>query len=147
MKNPMRNISLLAFICSAFLMTSCASKEAGEKTANEFYEALKAKDYETAFDLIDQDLFDQEGEEVIKSFITQKEVLGELKSFTQESGFKVMEQNGKSMVRLLYTTEYANKTLYEYIVLGKSEGEYKIVSYAYYDSKEKRDEYQKYNEE
>lgn len=129
------------------MFTSCASKEESEKAGKEFYESLKAKDYDKAMSLFDEAMFEEEGKENILNFIAQKEALGEMKSYTLEPGSKWMEMNGRSMVRLLYTVEHADRTLYEYIVFSKTDDGYKIVNYAYYDDKDKREEYIKLNED
>lgn len=136
-----QSLLLLFFAALLFNLTSCASKEEGEKTAKEFYEALKAKDYDKAMSMVDASMIENEGEEAVLNMLTQKEALGDLKSYTQEDDYKLMERNGKSMVRLLYTTEYESAKLYEYIVLSKTDDGYKVISYAYYNEEAKRKEY------
>lgn len=139
--------TFLLLISFSFVFTSCASKEESEKAGKEFYEALKAKDYEKAMSLFDPAMFEEEGEQSILNFILQKESLGEMKSYKLEPDSKWMEMNGRSMVRLLYTVEHEDRTLYEYIVFSKTDDGYKIVNYAYYDDEDKRDEYIKINED
>lgn len=138
---------LLLFIGLSLGISSCASKEESEKAAKEFYDALKAKDYDKAMSMFDKAMFEDKGEQSILNFITQKEALGEMKSYKLEPDSKWMEMNGRSMVRLLYTVEHENRTLYEYIVFSKTDEGYKIVNYAYYDDKDMRDEYIKANED
>lgn len=139
--------SFIIFLLLTLAFTGCASKEEGEKAAKEFYEALKAKDYDKAISLFDNAMIEEEGKEGVLNFIMQKESLGELKSYQQESDYKLMERNGRSMVRFLFTVEYETMPLYEYIVLSKTDDGYQIVNYAYYDNEAKRDEYVKANEE
>ena len=136
----------ILFSFSTLIFTQCASKEESEKAAKEFYDALKARDYDKAMSLFDEDMFEAEGEDEIREFIMQKELAGEMKSYTQEPDSKWMENNGRSMVRLLYTVEHEKVTLYEYIVFSKTDEGYKIVNYAYYDDEKKRDEYLEANE-
>lgn len=139
-------ILLLALIILGLNLSSCASREEGEKVANEFFEALKARDYEKAMSLVDPVMIENEGEDNVMNILTQKEALGEMKSYTKETGFKLMEQGGRSMVRFLYITTYEDKKLYEYIVLSETDDGYKVISYAYYDEESMRDEYIEYNE-
>lgn len=146
MKTRLQFSFVLALLL-ALMFTSCASKEESEKAGKEFYEALKVKDYDKAMSLFDEAMFEEEGKENILNFITQKEALGEMKSYTLEPDSKWMERNGRSMVRLLYTVKHEQMTLYEYIVFSKTDNGYKIVNYAYYDSKEKRQEYISVNED
>ena len=146
MKTRSLVFTVLLLIISSYL-SSCASKEESEKAAKEFYEALKVKDYDKVMAMVDPAMIKNEGEAKVKDFITQKEQLGELKSYTLEPDSKWMEKNGRSMVRLLYTVEYEAMTLYEYIVFSKTDDGYTIVNYAYHDDKAKRAEYIKANEE
>lgn len=134
-------LSLTLLIIASLTLTQCASKEETEKAAKEFYNALQDKDYDKAMTMFDEAMFEENGEESIKDFITQKEQLGEMKSYNQEPDSKWMERNGRSMVRLLFTVEHEKATLYEYIVFSKTDDGYKIVNYAYYDDKKKREEY------
>lgn len=139
--------SMLIFLAISIGMSSCASKEESEKAAKEFYDALQAKDYEKAMSLFDDAVFEEEGEEKVKNFLTQKESLGTMKSYRLEPDSKWMERNGRSMVRLLYTVEHEDLTLYEYIIFSKTDDGYKIVSYNYFDNEAMREDYIKTNEE
>ncbi len=142
-----RSFLLFLFFASIVLgVSSCASKEEGEKAAKEFFDALKAQDYDKAMSLVDPAMIENEGEDNVMHILTQKEALGEMKSYSQESGYKYMEKNGRSMIRLLFTTSYEEAKLYEYIVLSKTDEGYKVVNYAYYNEEKKRDEYIEVNE-
>lgn len=135
-------------ICTFLLLTavSCANADDAEPFANEFYIAMQNGNYKEVMELFDVSLIETQGKENLKEFITQKEALGELKSFSKESDYKIMETDGKPLVRFMYKVEYTDKILYEYLVLVKRDSQYFIHNYAYYDSKEKREEFAEYNE-
>lgn len=140
----MKLVKFLSIGCVFFLafgLGSCANAEEAEKHADNFYNAMKLNDYETMKNMIDESMLEVNSIEEISVLFVQKESLGEMISFTKETGFDYREANGLTVVRFLYTVEYKAATLYEYIRLTKRGDAYKVVNYGYYDNKEKRQEF------
>lgn len=140
----MKIVKIIPFLAALFMISlfnSCANAEEAEKYADNFYNAMKLNDYETLKNMIDESMLEVNTIEEISVLFVQKESLGEMISFTKETGFDYREANGLTVVRFLYTVEYKSTTLYEYIRLTKRGNEYKVVNYGYYDNLEKRQEF------
>jgi hypothetical protein len=129
--------AVLAILC----LNSCVNVDEAEKYANNFYEAMQAKEYQKLENLIDETMLASNSMEEIRAMIVQKESLGEMVSFQKETGHDYRESNGLTVVRFLYTVKYTDIMLYEYIRLTKRGDAYKVVNYGYYNDKEKRQEF------
>ena len=123
------------------VLNSCANAEKAEAVANEFYEKMQKKEYTAIEKMLSDKMIKASSQETVLAFISQKEELGELISFSKEEDGKVMEIDNNQVVRFLYKTEYTSKNLYEYIRVVLTDEVYLIESYGYFDTKEKRDEF------
>lgn len=134
-------IPFLSLFLVGFLLSSCANADKAEVVANDFYGKMQAQKYQELEKLLSDKMIEESSKEVIMEFITQKDALGELISFSKEEDGKVMEINNNQVVRFLYVTKYTNKELFEYLRLAVDSETYSIETYGYFDTKEKRDEF------
>jgi hypothetical protein len=134
-------INTFVLFIALFVITSCSvSPEAAEQNAAQFYEKLKARDYNALKNMLDEEALQMNTWEEWEQIFVQKEALGDLISYEKEIGFEAAYFNERSTISLKYTVKYSTATLYEYIKFIKQGEDYKVITYAYYDSEERRTE-------
>jgi hypothetical protein len=125
-----------------FVASSCSiSQEEAEKQASAFYDALTNHQYDLIKPMIDKEGLEVAAWEDWEKIFKQKEGLGKLISFNREDSYNVGYQNGLSYADLLYTVKYEKVVLYEFIRMVKRGDDYRIITYSYYDDKDKRIEF------
>jgi hypothetical protein len=104
-----------------------------EKHADQFYEYLKDHDYESIYEM-----FDEESPiEDIEGLFEQKESYGKLNKVEKKIGFNTKVKNGLNFVTLDYKCTYDKLTLHERLVFVKRKGNFKIYSYEFKKNKRK----------
>lgn len=137
----MKFFNLFLFTSVLLIVTSCSiSPEAAEQNAAKFYEKLKARDYNALKNMLDEEALQMNSWEEWEQIFRQKEDLGDLISYEKEIGFEAAYFNERSTISLKYIVKYTSITLYEYIKFIKQGEDYNIITYAYYDSEERRTE-------
>jgi hypothetical protein len=127
-----------------FGVTSCSiSQEEAEKQASAFYEELKNHNYDAIQSMIDKEGLEAAPWKDWEKILMQKESLGGLISYEREDSYNVGYQDGLSYADLRYTVTYEKVVLYEFIRMVKRGDDYRIITYSYYDDKDKRVEFVK----
>jgi hypothetical protein len=139
----MKNLYLLLFFPLFLLtITACSvSQEEAEKQALAFYEVLKNRNYDDIKPMIDEEGLKAAPWENWKALLVQKEALGQLISFEREDGYNVGYQDGLSYADLYFTVTYEKVVIFEFIRMAKRENDYRIITYSYYDNKDRRTEF------
>jgi len=112
-----------------------ADAEEAEKYVDEWYDNLKAKDYDALMAMVDEEGLEANSEEEWRTVLQQKEALGEIKSIEKDVGFSANSSDDVTTVTLDYTVEYDLVTIYERIKMVKRGEEYKVLSYQYNEDK------------
>jgi len=129
MKKFVFPILTIAFLCLA--LGSCGATEAAEKTVDTFYEILKSKNYDNIEALIDQEALTIDPIETWQQILVNKESMGDLESYSKDTGFNTSINNGITTVKIDYTCEYTNGPIYEkFTLVDRGEG-FKIRMYEY----------------
>jgi hypothetical protein len=139
MKNLLSAIAFALLILLTSL-NSCGIGEqnkAAELVAEEFYKTLSDKNYDKAMSLIDEESFEISTKEEWLAVITKKESSGKFLGYKKDSGFNINKKNGITTVKLLYTCNYENHTIYERLIMVKRGESYKIMAYEYNTDKGK----------
>ena len=121
-------------------LNSCGIGEqtkAAEIVAEKFYKNLSEKDYDKAMSLIDEESFEISTRKEWLAIITHKESSGKFLGYTKGIGFNINSKNGITTVKLDYTCNYENRTIYERLKMVKRGNSYKIMSYEYNTDKGK----------
>ena len=121
-------------------LNSCGIGEqtkAAEIVAEKFYKNLSEKDYDKAMSLIDEESFEISTKEEWLAIITNKESSDKFLGYTKGIGFNINTKNGITTVKLDYTCNYENRTIYERLKMVKRGNSYKIMSYEYNTDKGK----------
>ena len=119
-------ILILAVFISGFLFSSVSQSG---KTGNNFYNYLKANDYEAIIDLLDKEALKNITEdEWINILKSRNNDLGKTFNYTN-TGFHTSTINSKSVTQLDYTIQSNEATIYESIDLIKRDDGFKIIDY------------------
>ena len=131
--SPLFLISLLLI----FVMAGCKSANEAEKHADQFYEYLKDHDYESIYEMFDEEALKDSPIEVFEGVFKQKESYGKLNWFEKKVGFNTKTANGLTFVTLDYKCTYDKLTLHERLVFVKRKENFKIYSYEFNENKRK----------
>jgi hypothetical protein len=141
MKTP---LLLFMSILVLLVFSSCSiSQEDAEKQATLFYQALQEDNYSSIETMIDEEGLKVSPWEDWKAIMTQKVTLGKLISFEREDSYNTGYQNGLNYVDLYYIVKYEKVMLFEFFRMVKRGDDYRIITYSYYDNKERRADFVK----
>lgn len=133
MKKITRFTLILVFLISFY---SCGSVEGSEQTVTEFYDALKAEDYDKALDLCSKKALEIDEESAWKSaFRSATFAHGKVESYERYS-FSSSYKNGTTYVDLFYKVKRKQRTIYERITTIKEGDTYKIMGYQFAQNEE-----------
>lgn len=134
----MKRIKNLLFI-TIFITTfySCGSIEGSEKTVAQFYDALKAEDYDKALDLCSKKALEIDDKTAWKNaFRSATFAHGVVESYERYS-FNTSYKNGTTYVDLFFKVKRKQREIYERVTTIKEGDTYKIMGYQF--SKNKSD--------
>ncbi|MCD6366505.1 MAG: hypothetical protein J7L46_03085 [Bacteroidales bacterium] len=113
------------------IMSSCDAIVDAKKVSDEFMEAWKTKNYETAVTLVGEDgLAATSKEGWIQAFETNFENHGEMKDYSS-GNIKASTNDGATTTKVHYTVNYEDETLYVLVTLIKKseEGPFKVLGF------------------
>lgn len=132
----MRTIQAFVILCLFFLFTSCESVEKSDKTAEEFYAAIKDDNFDKAVSFCSEEaLKANPKEEWIALLKARKEKTGKLLSF-QRYAFETKTNNGVTKTELKYNVTYEKMKFYEKLIFISSGSEYKLERYAFAETED-----------
>lgn len=120
------HLKLIVPMLLLIVSSACNSLEKSDKTADKFYENMKAKDYEAILELVSEDAFKANPREEWITVLKAREKFGKL-----ESHSRIAFEVKNNITRFDYKVKWGDKTYYDRLVFVEEDGEAKIIEYQY----------------